>query len=76
MEPLTLLFLLLSIGLFILTSYKRRQELEFLTLILAIFALTTTLTDDTIGTALPYLVILAVLIIMISVVRLLFPKED
>ena len=76
MEPLTMLFLLLSIGLVILTAYKRKQELDFLSLIMAIFSLTTTLTDDSIGTALPYLVILSTFLILIGIVKLLFPRED
>lgn len=76
METLTLLFLLLSIGLYILTVLKRRQEFEFLTLLFGVFSLMMTLTDDTIGSALPYLIILDVFTILSCVVWLLFPPED
>ena len=76
METLTLLFLLISIGLYILTVLKRRQEFEFLTLLFGVFSLMMTLTDDTIGSALPYLIILDVFVILSTVVWLLFPPED
>ena len=76
METLTLLFLLISIGLYILTVLKRRQEFEFLTLLIGVFSLMMTLTDDTIGSALPYLIILDVFVILSTVVWLLFPLED
>ena len=76
METLTLLFLLISIGLYILTVLKRRQEFEFLTLLFGVFSLMMTLTDDTIGSALPYLIILDVFVTLSTVVWLLFPPED
>ena len=76
MEPLTLLFMLLSIGFYILTVVKRRQEFVFMTLLMSVFSLLTTLTDDTIGTALPFLVILNYFTLMFAVVWLLFPTED
>ena len=75
MEPLTLLFFLLAMGLFILTVYRRKSETKFLTLCVGVFSLLTGLTDISIGTALPYLVILDFLIIMISITWLLFPKD-
>lgn len=76
MEPLTLLFMLLSIGFYILTVVKRRQEFVFMTLLMSVFSLLTTLTDDTIGTALPFLVILDCFMVMCAVVWLLFPTEE
>lgn len=76
MEPLTLLFMLLSLGFYILTVVKRRQEFVFMTLLMSVFSLLTTLTDDTIGAALPFLVILDCFTVMCAVVWLLFPTED
>ena len=76
MEPLTLLFMLLSIVFYILTVVKRRQEFVFMTLLMSVFSLLTTLTDDTIGTALPFLVILDCFTVMCAVVWLLYPTED
>lgn len=75
MESLTLLFLLLSMGLYLLTVLKRKQEFQFFTLIIAVFALMMTLTDDTIGSALAYLIIIEVFVILSSVAWLLFPPE-
>lgn len=75
MEGLTLLFLLLSMGLYLLTVLKRKQEFQFFTLIIAVFALMMTLTDDTIGSALAYLIIIEVFVILSSVAWLLFPSE-
>ena len=76
MEPLTLLFMLLSLGFYILTVVKRRQEFVFMTLLMSVFSLLMTLTDDTIGTALPFLVILDCFMVMCAVVWLLFPTEE
>lgn len=76
MEPLTLLFMLLSIVFYILTVVKRRQEFVFMTLLMSVFSLLMTLTDDTIGTALPFLVILDCFMVMCAVVWLLFPTEE
>lgn len=75
MESLTLLFLLLSMGLYLLTVLKRKQEFQFFTLIIGVFALMMTLTDDTIGSALAYLIIIEVFVILSSVAWLLFPPE-
>lgn len=76
MEPLTLLLMLLSIGFYILTVIKRRQEFVFMTLLMSVFSLMMSLTDDTIGSAVSILVILDCFTIMCAVVWLLFPSED
>lgn len=75
METLTLLIFLLSIGLFVLSAYKPKQEVTFFSLICGIFSLTLTLTDATIGEGISVLVIISVFIILLSVVKLLFPSE-
>lgn len=76
MAELTLIFFLLALGLFILGAYRRTSPVVFVTMILGVFSLTSALTDPEIGDSLAYLVILDVLIIMMSVVWMIFPRDD
>lgn len=76
MESLTLLFFLLSLGLFVLAAYRRKMEVVYLSEIVGVLSLVTALEDSTIGDAIVLLVIVDAFTILLGVTWILFPRED
>lgn len=77
LEPLTLLFFLLALGLILLTAYKDHPIVRMFALIISGFALVTALTDGTMTSQhLTIFVIMDAAMIIYNVAAMIFPEAS
>lgn len=76
MEDLTTLFLLLSIGLFVGRYFVRREGMDYLTVLVSVCSMATTMLDSTIAEE-HFLILLipSVFVMMVTLCGLAFDKE-
>lgn len=75
MEPLTLIFFLLALGLLLLTAYKDNPVARIFALIISGFALVTALSDGTLSSQdLTIYVIIDAAMVIYNVIAAIFPE--